>query len=178
MTAAPRSEAEPRRTDPPGAIENLGQAKGLAKGQAEGRAERKGRLARDRVILDLRLHGLTFDEIVEKLPTLGFAAIGVAQVQTIVRRALRASEEPSARDLRRLEALRLDQLQAAYYPAAMGGDPRAISRVLSIMDRRAKLLGLLGATENAETPDAAREALLRKLEILARSRGEGSDRTP
>lgn len=134
----------------------------------------KSKAERDRVILDLRLHGLTFDEISEKLPDLGFATIGAAQVQAIVRRALRAGQEPSARDLRQLEALRLDQLQAAYYPAAMGGDPTAITRVLAIMDRRAKLLGLLGAGETGEGSDAAREALLKKLEILARSRGAGS----
>lgn len=138
---------------------------------------RSRKIAREKAILDLRLHGLTFDEIVKKLPELGFAAVGAARVQTIIRRALRACRDPSARDLRQLEALRLDQLQAAYYPAAMGGDPTAISRVLSIMDRRARLLGLLAPGEGAETPVAARDALLKKLEHLARNQGEAAAQT-
>lgn len=44
--------------------------------------------------------------------------------------------------LRRLELERLDALQLAHWTAAMQGDPAATDRILRIMDRRAKLVGL------------------------------------
>lgn len=48
----------------------------------------------------------------------------------------------SVEELREVELMRLDRLQAALWAAAVGGDVRAVDSVLRIVDRRCKLLGL------------------------------------
>jgi hypothetical protein len=126
------------------------------------------RIDRDLAILNMRLHGLTFHEIARKLPEAGFRRVSVSRVFAIVTKNLRSCREQPARELRQLELLRLDQLQAAHYQAAMGGDAAAAARVLSIMDRRAKLLGLDAGADAAHSLDEARDSLLKKLESLAR----------
>jgi hypothetical protein len=123
---------------------------------------------RDMAILNMRLHGQTFPEIADSLPEAGFRRVSVSRIQAIVAKALRSCREPPARELRQLELLRLDQLQAAHYKAAMGGDAAAAARVLSIMDRRAKLLGLDSGAEATQSLDEARQSLLKKLDLLAR----------
>ena len=128
------------------------------------------RVNRDLAILNMRLHGLTFHEIARKLPEAGFRRVSVSRIYAIVTKNLRSCREPPARELRQLELLRLDQLQAAHYPAAMGGDAAAAARVLSIMDRRAKLLGLDASAEATNSLDEARNSLLKKLDSLARGR--------
>ncbi len=126
------------------------------------------RVNRDLAILNMRLHGLTFHEIARKLPEAGFRRVSVSRIFAIVQKNLRSCRDQPARELRQLELLRLDQLQAAHYKAAMGGDAAAIARVLSIMDRRAKLLGLDSGPEAAASLEEARGSLLKKLESLAR----------
>jgi len=44
--------------------------------------------------------------------------------------------------LRALELLRLDELLNALWDTAIAGDLKAVDRVLKVMERRAKLLGL------------------------------------
>jgi hypothetical protein len=44
--------------------------------------------------------------------------------------------------LRLMEVMRLDEMLAGLYGSAMAGDVAAVDRVLSIMARRARLLGL------------------------------------
>jgi hypothetical protein len=126
------------------------------------------RVNRDLAILNMRLHGLTFHEIARKLPEAGFRRVSVSRIYAIVAKNLRSCRDQPARELRQLELLRLDQLQAAHYKAAMGGDAAAASRVLSIMDRRARLLGLDAGAEATHSLDEARNSLLKKLDSLAR----------
>jgi hypothetical protein len=57
-------------------------------------------------------------------------------------RALARTEETVAADVRRLELERLDTLLVAHWAAATGGDERATRVALSILERRARLLGL------------------------------------
>jgi hypothetical protein len=128
---------------------------------------------REHAILDMRLHGLTFQEISRRLPDAGYSRLSVRRIRDIVAKCLKSCRDEPARELRQLELLRLDQLQAAHYKAAMGGDAAAISRVLSIMDRRARLLGLDAGAEAAVSLDEARDALLKKLDALARGQAEG-----
>jgi hypothetical protein len=128
---------------------------------------------RDHAILNMRLHGLTFQEISRQLPEAGFSRLSESRVRAIVAKNLKSCRDEPVRELRQLELLRLDQLQAAHYKAAMGGDAAAISRVLSIMDRRAKLLGLDAGAEAAVSLDEVRDALLKKLDALARGQAEG-----
>jgi hypothetical protein len=131
------------------------------------------RVNRDLAILNMRLHGLTFHEIARKLPEAGFRRVSVSRIFAIVAKALRSCRDQPARELRQLELLRLDQLQAAHYKAAMGGDAAAATRVLSIMDRRAKLLGLDAGAEATNSLDEARQSLLKKLESLSGAGKEG-----
>jgi hypothetical protein len=100
----------------------------------------KQRLASvDRAVqaIELRRAGLTFQQIADRLGYMNRAGAWHA-VQTGLRMAL---ETPS-RELIGLEVERLDALQASVWDRALGGDMKAIDRVISIMRRRAKLLGL------------------------------------
>jgi hypothetical protein len=126
------------------------------------------RVNRDLAILNMRLHGLTFPEIARKLPEAGFKRVSISRIHAIVAKALRSGPNQPARDLRALELMRLDQLQSAHYKDAMKGDASAAQRVLAIMDRRAKLLGLDAGQEASASLDEARDSLIRKLDQLAR----------
>ena len=126
------------------------------------------RVNRDLAILNMRLHGLTFPEIARKLPEAGFKRVSISRIHAIVAKALRSSPNQPARELRQLELMRLDQLQTAHYKQAMTGDASAAQRVLAIIDRRAKLLGLDAGQEAAASLDEARASLINKLEQLAR----------
>ena len=65
-----------------------------------------------------------------------------SRVVRIVERELdRAYREP-VEMLLQLELDRLDALMRAYWDAALAGDGEAADRVLRIMDRRARYLGL------------------------------------
>jgi DNA-binding CsgD family transcriptional regulator len=90
--------------------------------------------------LELRANGLSFREIARELkvaPATAYKAVarGLA--------AVNAGCREQAQELRALEALRLDQMQAALWQQAIEErDVRAIDRILRIMERRARLLGL------------------------------------
>jgi hypothetical protein len=89
---------------------------------------------------------------------------------------LRAREAAKARpqeEARRLDLLRLDQLQAVHFAKAIAGDNPATDRVLAIMDRRAKLLAAPPTAQETAESESAKEALLEKLNaIAARLMGE------
>ncbi|MCG5495636.1 TetR family transcriptional regulator C-terminal domain-containing protein [Ectothiorhodospira variabilis] len=63
------------------------------------------------------------------------------------------------RQLRALEAERLDALQHGLWEAAVGGDMMAVDRVLRIMERRAKLLGLDSPAKYSATDPSGEEAV-------------------
>jgi hypothetical protein len=99
--------------------------------------ERIALAEKERQALDLRKAGVTFEQIANKL---GYSdRSGAAKA---VRRALTDTIQEPADELRRLECERLDTLLRALWPAAISGKWLAIDRCLSIMDRRARLLGL------------------------------------
>ena len=89
--------------------------------------------------LSLRPEGLTHREIAARL------GIAPSSAYKRVRHALDAVNERNAAEaerLRTLELLRLDALQDAIWEKALEGEAKSLSRVLAIMERRAKLLGL------------------------------------
>lgn len=102
-------------------------------------------IAREQHVLELRRAGVTFDRIAEE--------VGISDRSTahkIYKRALaRTLQEPAA-EIRHLEGDRLDRLQVAVWSRALRGDLAAVDRVLRIMERRAKLLGLDHADGIAE----------------------------
>jgi hypothetical protein len=100
------------------------------------KVERRRRIA---VALDMRIKGATYQQIGDALGVTLQSAnrmvlAGVAEWNATIRR--------DAADLIALEYARLERLHAAVWDQAIAGDPAAVDRVLKIMERRAKLLGL------------------------------------
>jgi hypothetical protein len=105
---------------------------------------------RRKMVLRLRKEGLLYREIAgrvqeqfsaDELPN-GYDA---AYVGKDLRRALQNVEsdlETEARDMLRMELRRLNELQAAMWSKAMQGEEGAVDRILNVMKRRAKYLGL------------------------------------
>jgi hypothetical protein len=88
----------------------------------------------------LRLAGLDFQSISDQL---GYTNRSVAAQD--VDRAISARIEDGTRsidELREMELLRLDRLQAAAWAKALAGELKSIELVMKIIDRRCKLLGL------------------------------------
>jgi hypothetical protein len=87
--------------------------------------------------LSLRQSGKTFAEIAAEL---GYSDPSGAR--NAVMAALRENvAEPNA-EMRSLELSRLDILQSALWTKALAGDLGSVDRVLKLMERRAKILGL------------------------------------
>jgi AraC-like DNA-binding protein len=87
--------------------------------------------------LELRKAGETLQQIADQL---GYA--NPSAVYAAIRRTLDQIVVPAVEEYRKMELERLDALQLAVWPAARRGDYQAIDRVLKIMERRARLLGL------------------------------------
>lgn len=102
-------------------------------------------LEKERQCLELKRAGLPFDEIAARV---GYSNRGSAY-RAYQRAMARTLQQPAA-EIRQLEADRLDRLQVALWTKAMKGDGWAVDRVLSIMERRARLLGLDHADGLAE----------------------------
>lgn len=116
---------------------------------------------RERDALELRKGGMTFERIADQL---GYADRSGAW--RAVNTALSATLQEPADELRRMEAERLNDLLLAMWPKALSGSTWHVDRCLSIMDRRAKLLGLDAPTRkivNVITEDLV-DAEIRKLE--------------
>ncbi len=92
---------------------------------------------RRRKALDLRKAGASYDAIAQQL-----RLSGSGSAYKIVQAALKATYREPADDVRKLELERLDRLTLALWSRAQQGETEAIDRVLKLMDRRAKLLGL------------------------------------
>jgi hypothetical protein len=99
--------------------------------------------------LALRKSGVTYEAIARDL------GVSVQSAHRAVKRALeRLSGEiaESVTDVRRMELERLDAMLGALWPKAERGNLTAVDRVLHIMERRAKLLGLDTPSTDAEKP--------------------------
>jgi hypothetical protein len=114
--------------------------------------------------LALRTAGATFDQIARQL---GYASPSGAY--EAVMSALKATLREPAESVRVMEVERLDRLMLGLWKAATatatatdprGPDLESLDRVLKIMDRRAKLLGLDAPQKvAATTPDGTAEAM-------------------
>lgn len=91
---------------------------------------------RKKEALQLRLEGKTYTEIAERMGK------SVSTVHGYVADSLAEVTKEDAQQLRDVEAARLDALQHAIWDKAIGGDLSAMDRVIKIIDRRARLLGL------------------------------------
>jgi hypothetical protein len=87
--------------------------------------------------LELRKAGATYQAIAEQL---GYAqAKGAYKAVTS---ALKLTLREPAEELRELEVARLDAMLLVLWRRVQAGDEKAVDRVLRIMERRARLLGL------------------------------------
>ena len=91
--------------------------------------------------LELRKTGFTYAEIALNL---GYRSPSGAE--KAVRSAIRKVFLEPATEVLKIELFRLDALLQAIWQKAKDGDYQAVDRVLRIMERRAKLLGLDAAT--------------------------------
>jgi hypothetical protein len=89
--------------------------------------------------LDLRKAGTTYREIGREL---GCSEQRAHQIVTEELQRLNARRGEAAAEVCRLELERLDAMLAGLWPKAKKGDARAVEKVLAVMARRAKLLGL------------------------------------
>ncbi len=128
-------------------------------------------LERQRQALELRKEGKGFVEIAAKL---GYK--GPSGAHQAVMRALRRTLQEPCDELRRLELERCDALLAGLWPKAKKGHVASVDKVLKVMERRAKLLGLDAPTKidiEAEVREFARamgrdeaEAVKQAIEII------------
>lgn len=103
-------------------------------------------------LLELRRAGLTYAEIVRDHPDLGYRSPAAAAQDGV--RAINAVLSDPARDVLALELSRLDALTQGLWPKARRGDNLSVDRVLRVMERRAKLLGLDYGDRNTDASDA------------------------
>ncbi len=94
-------------------------------------------LQKEEQVLSLRRAGATYGAIAQQL---GYA--NRSSAHAAYARALAREIAPNIREVRELEAARLEQLQLGIWGKAMAGDVRAAEVVVKIMERRAKLFGL------------------------------------
>ena len=87
--------------------------------------------------LRLRTGGMKFEDIRDAL---GYRS--VASAHDAVMKGLRETLQEPADELRTMEAERLDRMLEGLWGRAVKGNEWAVDRVLNIMARRAKLLGL------------------------------------
>lgn len=110
----------------------------MAAGNATSAAKAR-RLERQAKALELRRMGKGYVEIA------GLLGIGKSQAHRLVTAGLadaRAQVDAEASELKAEEISRLDAMLAGLWPDARKGQQGAVDRVLRIMERRAKLLGL------------------------------------
>lgn len=92
---------------------------------------------RDARVFEMRIQGFTFEQIASEVGYQG--ASGAWQAY---RRVKETHIFESVEEARQLELMRLDELMYALWDRALGGDLSAVTGILKIMDRRAKLIGL------------------------------------
>jgi hypothetical protein len=94
-----------------------------------------------RAALELRKEGNTYARIAEMLQEQGITKTPRA-VEKAIKRAISEITREIAEEVKVLELERLDMLLVPAMEKAVAGDLAAIDRVLKIMDRRARYLGL------------------------------------
>ena len=130
---------------------------------------------KDAEALALWRAGAPFEAIAEKLHYQD-----ATQAEEAATRALRASSNPDAEDMRKLELHRLDVLHMALWPKARRGDQKAVEQIMDIQKARRSLDGtqnddrtltLTQAVDRSiassevydENKDAALAALIRRI---------------
>ena len=134
------------------------------------------RARRDARILKAAAKGQSAQSIERSLKAAGFKPISRARLVSIMQRAQVAGPAALSDDFLTTELERLGELQKALHTKALKGDNAAVDRVLAILDRRAKLLGV--ATQAPAQPESGADAkaiLKQKLDAMAKRLARKSD---
>lgn len=107
------------------------------KGRPRGRSPKPEVLAREAEVVKLRRGGLTWDLIAQKV---GYADASGAQ--SAYMRAAQRLVQDDIEAIRSMEMERLDMAQSAIWGQVLNGSLQAVSTLMRIMERRARLLGL------------------------------------
>lgn len=99
-------------------------------------------------VMELRLQAMSYNQIANQLKT---TASRVADIVKGSLKELKAYSLETTAEHVDIELMRLDALQSALWPQAMRGNAQAIGRVLDIMARRSRYLGLDMPTKIAPT---------------------------
>jgi hypothetical protein len=116
------------------------------------RIERERRTA---AIMQMRVEGYSLRAIGEAQ----HPPVSAVAIYKTIRKAIERMVDEAVEQIRRIESLRLDEMMLSIYPAASAGDLVAIDRMLDIMRRRARLLGLdvrpvrLSDSSDSDGPD-------------------------
>lgn len=98
--------------------------------------------------LELRKAGYDLNTIAKQL---GFR--GRSGAYEAIKRALMKVITEPALEVREMELQRLDQIQRNYWTRMLKGDANIIDKLLRVMDRRARLLGLDAPVKVEQTGD-------------------------
>ena len=120
---------------------------------------------RQRQALELRAAGHSFESIAQ---TIGYS--GPSGAYKAVVSALDKTLQEPAENLRQLELERLDAMLTAIWPQALKGYLGAIDRVLKIIERRSKLLGLENVEQDNELQTVVWAPLTSEQEARIRER--------
>jgi DNA-binding transcriptional MerR regulator len=136
----------------------------VAKKQTNGNKDDVPKAERRRQALELRKAGFSFPEIARAL-----GMCDAAGAYRLIQSALKETLREPADEVRKLELERLDRLTRAIWQRAVGGDGESIDRVLRLMQRRAKYLGLDLSTDEPTPPrnGGNKETLDSKIDSLA-----------
>jgi len=110
--------------------------------------------SRTRQALELRMAGATYERIASAL------GISKSAAHKAVARGMESLRENNAQtgdQLRDIELARLDRMLVGLWQQARNGDAQAVDRVLKIMERRAKLVGLEAPQQTEATVKVVRE---------------------
>lgn len=110
--------------------------------------------------LELRKSGYSYRTIADTLEVNVSTAYKDVQASLQV---LRDLEVQQAEDVRGIEIERMDRLLLAVWDRAMDGDERSVRSALSIMERRAKLLGLDAPAKSEHTGEVTFVELARSM---------------
>jgi hypothetical protein len=104
-------------------------------------ARRKRAANRRTEALALRMAGMTFEQIGERLSITADSAV------ELINRTISRVGNQVAEEMRELEGARLDRSQAAIWSKVLEGDLHAVDSFLKISARRSKLFGLDAPTQ-------------------------------
>lgn len=144
----------------------------MAAGNATNAARARS-LDRQVKALELRRMGKGYSEIAAAL------GIGRSQAHRLVQSGLAdavAQVSAEADELRAEEVSRLDAMLSGLWPDARRGQHAAVDRVLRIMERRAKMLGLDAPTKVSETDPAGNFVGPRTINLVAPTPSDGISR--